>query len=90
MADLRADRTATTGDDDGLALHQRFEPRMVDLLEGIGARTDMPKPWHAEVDEVRRRRNALVHEEAEEVAVVSLAEARTRLCRFFSRLPPDW
>ena len=32
VADLRTDRTAAAGDDDRLALHQRFEPRIVDLL----------------------------------------------------------
>ena len=32
VADLRADRAAAAGDDDRLALHQRFEPRIVDLL----------------------------------------------------------
>ena len=32
MANLRTDRAAATGDDDGLALHQRFQPRIVDRL----------------------------------------------------------
>ena len=30
MANLRADRAAAAGDDDGFALHQRFQPRIVD------------------------------------------------------------
>jgi hypothetical protein len=48
--------------------------------------------WRAAVDEVRGFRNAIVHEVgfARESAVVSLAESKRRLCRYFSRLPPDW
>ena len=34
LANLRTDRTAAAGDDDRLVLHQRFEPRVVDLLAG--------------------------------------------------------
>ena len=34
LADLGPDRTAAAGHDDGLALHQRFQPCIVDLLAG--------------------------------------------------------
>ncbi len=40
--------------------------------------------------DVRRFRNALVHEEAEAAETLTLAEARRRLCRFLAFLPLDW
>jgi hypothetical protein len=39
---------------------------------------------------VRKYRNRIVHDQAEEIDPVSLADATRFLCRYFSFLPPDW
>jgi len=64
--------------------------RTRDLVDGVAAmrwiRDEQRLPAHA----VRDYRNALVHEREEAVVPVSIADARGRLCRFFSFLPPNW
>jgi hypothetical protein len=65
-------------------------PRMMDLLQAFAARYSIPEDWHARVDDVRKFRNTLVHEQDEEVSPIPIHKARGYLCRFFSRLPPDW
>lgn len=40
--------------------------------------------------DVRGYRNVLVHEREEPTDILSIADARHRLCRFFSHLPLDW
>ncbi len=44
-----------------------------------------------DADRIRVFRNALVHEESEEPIVpLTLGEAKSKLCRYFSFLPRDW
>jgi hypothetical protein len=69
---------------------QSSQPRMRDLLIAISARTGMPTIWHEQADEVRIYRNAILHEGGEDAPFVPLAEVRTRLVRYTSRLPADW
>jgi hypothetical protein len=65
-------------------------PPMKDLLVAI-ANQRIPQDWLEDADAVREYRNALVHEgDTTDIEAVSLAEARSRLCRFFSQLPKDW
>lgn len=69
---------------------KRTTPPMKDLLVAVASQR-IPQDWLDEADDVRKYRNALVHEEGEEqVVAFSLPEARSRLCRYFSRLPEDW
>jgi hypothetical protein len=65
-------------------------PRTVELLAALTALCSVPQAWHAQADEVRRFRNSLVHEEESAAPVLALEEVRSRLVRFFSRLPEQW
>jgi hypothetical protein len=71
-------------------LPETIESTMKDLLVAVASQR-IPQGWVDDADEVREYRNALVHEGGEETAAtISLAGARSRLCRYFSRLPEDW
>jgi hypothetical protein len=64
-------------------------PKCVHLLKGCAARTGMkPDTLLAEVHEVREFRNYVVH--GTPAPVVTLAVAKSRLCRFFSWMPESW
>jgi hypothetical protein len=69
---------------------QKTHPPMAQLLAAITARCAIARRWHEAVDEVRRCRNALVHEEDAAVTPVSVADAGARLKWYFSRLPAHW
>jgi hypothetical protein len=66
------------------------EPPTQHLLDGIAARCDIPPGRLAGAHAVREYRNSLVHERDEEMAPISIAEARGHLCRFFAFMPPTW
>jgi hypothetical protein len=66
------------------------EPPTQHLLDGIAARRGIMTEILAGAHGVREYRNSLVHGSDEEVAAVSIAEARGSLCRFFAFLPPTW
>ena len=66
------------------------EPPTQHLLDGIAARRDIPPDRLADAHAVREYRNSLVHERDEEMAPITIAEARGYLCRFFAFLPPTW
>ena len=66
------------------------EPPTQHLLDGIAARRGIPPDRLADAHAVREYRNSLVHERDEEVAPITIAEARGYLCRFFAFLPPTW
>lgn len=66
------------------------EPPTQHLLDGVAARCDIPPGRLAEAHAVREYRNSLVHERDEEMAPISIAEARGSLCRFLAFLPPNW
>ncbi len=71
-------------------LVRRSHPPMRDLLPAM-ANWRIPQDWLDQADEVRVYRNSIVHEgESPEGLGVTLGEARSRLCRFFSRLPENW
>ena len=65
-------------------------PRTQDLLDGLAAMRLIPDDPRDKAHEVREYRNGLVHEREEEVDPIPVGEARGRLCRFFSFLPPAW
>lgn len=66
------------------------DPRTVDLLDGLGARCGIPDTQRDNAQWVRAYRNALVHEREDMPEAVTIAVARSRLCHFFSFLPPQW
>ncbi len=65
-------------------------PRTRDLLEGAAAMRGIPHDVLAGAHAVREHRNGLVHERDESSDSISLPVARSRLCKFFARLPFDW
>ena len=65
-------------------------PRMEDLVDSVASRHKIPDDFRHDVHLVRNYRNSLVHEREEETPPVGIGEARSHLCKFFARLPPDW
>jgi hypothetical protein len=65
-------------------------PTMRTLLEVAAQLRYIPQDWLDDAHEVRTYRNSLVHEGDAERGAVSIAEARHRLCRFYSYLPLTW
>jgi hypothetical protein len=65
-------------------------PRTEHLLDRVAAARGIPNDYLVSAHAVRRYRNSLVHEQAEEMEPILLATARGRLCTFFSRLPRTW
>jgi hypothetical protein len=72
------------------AFARQTQPPLRDLLAAVAARRLVPQDALDRADEVREYRNALVHENAPDVATIPIAEVRRHLCRFFSRLPSRW
>ena len=72
------------------AYRRSTHPRTVELLKAFAARCSVSQDWYDAANEVRKYRNALVHEEHETIAPITVATAGRSLRRFFSRLPPDW
>ena len=60
------------------------------LLDSVAARFFIPATWLAHVHGVRLYRNSLVHDADEKIEKISLVDARSQLCRYFSRLPATW
>jgi len=56
----------------------------------VAANRRIPGTELANAHVVREYRNALVHERNEPVAPIPIATARSHLCKFFARLPPEW
>ena len=66
-------------------------PSMQVLLSRVASQQSVPQDYLDGADGVRKFRNSLVHEDTDEdYPDVSLPEAKSRLYRFFSRLPIDW
>lgn len=65
-------------------------PPMRDLIDAVAARRRIPESERANAHLVREYRNSLVHEGDEDVEPIPLKLAKSYLCTFFSRLPPDW
>lgn len=66
------------------------EPPTQHLLDGIATRREIPAGRLADAHAAREYRNSLVHERDEEMAPISIAEARGYLCLFFAFLPRIW
>ena len=66
------------------------DPKTADLLNGLAARCRIPDTQRDHAHLVREYRNALIHEREENPEKVSLTQARSYLCHFFSFLPLRW
>lgn len=65
-------------------------PRAVDLINGLSSTRKVPDEWKENAHKVRKYRNGLLHDLSSEYEIVSIEDARRFLCRYMSRLPPDW
>jgi hypothetical protein len=72
------------------AFGQTTTPRTHDLLEGAAARRSMSQDDLDNAHAVRKYRNALVHEGAEDADAIALGPARSHLCTFLKWMPLDW
>lgn len=72
-----------------LAVRTTYPPTR-DLLVGVAARRGIPPDDLEEAQAVREYRNALVHEREDETEPIPIAVVRSRLCKFFARLPDEW
>jgi hypothetical protein len=64
--------------------------RISDMIKSTSSRQKIDYQKVENVDDVRKYRNRLVHEEDSEARVVNVGDARKFLCIFFGRLPEDW
>ncbi len=64
--------------------------RTRDLLDGLAATRRIPHDQCMAAHAVREYRNTLVHLREVAAAPMSIAEARSHLCKFVSFLPPNW
>ncbi len=64
--------------------------RTRDLLDSVAAMRTIPPHLLRDAHAVREYRNVLVHEREADVAPLTLAQVRGRLCVYFSFLPRDW
>jgi hypothetical protein len=72
-------------------LGRNTTPGAEQLVASMAARFGVPTVDSDDVQNVRALRNLLVHEgEGREAIDLTLGEAKSRLCRFFSRMPLDW
>src|SRR5438128_106655 len=72
------------------ARHRAPPSRTRDLLESIAARRRIPQEQLRNVHAVRDYRNVLVHEREGDFELMTISEARSHLCVYFSFLPRDW
>jgi hypothetical protein len=72
------------------ATRRNTEPPVRDLVNGVAALCVIPDDDRDSAHAVREYRNTLVHEREDQTEPISLADARSHLCRFFSFLPMNW
>ena len=73
-----------------LTIRPRSRPATLHLLNQIGGVCNVPAKIVTVTQQVRAYRNALVHELNSTATPVSMAEARSSLQHFLSRLPNEW
>jgi hypothetical protein len=61
-----------------------------DLIQSMAARRKVMDELTHSVHDVRKYRNHLVHQRAEKIEMIGIAQARRVLCTFFARLPANW
>lgn len=65
-------------------------PLMESVMNALAGWRSVPDVATENAHAVRAYRNSLVHEGGVAAAAVSIAQARSFLCTFFSRMPLDW
>ncbi len=65
-------------------------PPAKDLMDSVAALCNISANHRNNAHAVREYRNSLVHEREEDIVPLSIAEARSYLCCFFSYLPNEW
>lgn len=65
-------------------------PKTQDLIDSISAMRRIPPDLTEYVHDVREFRNSLVHERSADIATITVAVARARICHYLSWLPPHW
>jgi hypothetical protein len=73
-----------------LAFLRTTTPSVRDLIDSLAAQCSIPQGWCSRAHEVRKYRNALVHEGGDDAQAIGMREACGDLCQFFSRLPHNW
>ena len=71
-------------------LEKKTVPMVSAPIRSISSRRRINFQEIEDVEDVRRYRDKVVHEEDLETRTVDLKEARKSLCAFFRRLPEDW
>jgi hypothetical protein len=66
------------------------KPKAEDLLNAVAALRAIAEDDRDNAHSVRRYRNGVVHEGGEVAESVSLRQAKSYLCLYFSRLPLTW
>jgi hypothetical protein len=69
---------------------RRTKPLAEQLLNAVAALRKIPDEQVNEAHRVRDYRNNLIHRADEQLAPISVADARHYLCHFLSFLPPTW
>lgn len=73
-----------------LAFGRHSRPPMVNLVNAIAARRNVPVDYRSGVHQVRAYRDSIVHDDSEPCDPATVEDARRFLGRFFSFLPEDW
>lgn len=61
------------------------------LIDSIAAKRSIPQDWLESAHVVRMFRNVIVHEKPlSDLRQLAIEDARSHLCRYFSRLPLRW
>ncbi|HEX5269184.1 MAG TPA: hypothetical protein VFW33_01790 [Gemmataceae bacterium] len=69
---------------------KKRRPHAEQLIDALTSRQRVSDDYRRKVHTVRKYRNVLVHEGADETVPVALGRARSFLCTFFSFMPEDW
>jgi hypothetical protein len=73
-----------------LARNRRPPSKTEDLLNSVASRRGIPHEQLRKAHQVRDYRNDLVHERYENSDPITIKDARSHLCHFFSFLARDW
>lgn len=73
-----------------LARKRQPPSKTEDLLNSVASRRGIPNERLRNAHKVREYRNDLVHERYEESEPMTIKDARSHLCHYFSFLPRDW
>ena len=73
-----------------LAFRRTTSPGVRDLIDSLYTQCFIPEAWRDCVHQVRKYRNALVHEGGDDAQAIGMREACSDLCRFFGHLPHNW